>query len=201
MIDITTDYYEKNAEDFIEGTVNVDTGNLRDRFLKYIPDGGSILDLGCGSGRDTKCFVDAGYDVTAIDASHELCIKASEHSGINVKCMRFEDLNDIDRYDGVFACASLLHVHEEDLTHILNRINKALKHQGVLYASFKYGDFSGIRDGRYFHDMNEMSVENLFARVPGFMIEEMWQSHDVRRDKDAFWINVIARRIKGNGTV
>ncbi len=194
MIDVTTDYYDNNASDFIEGTVNVDTGTLRDRFLKYVPEKGSVLDLGCGSGRDTKCFADAGYDVTAIDASQELCAKASEYSGIEVRCMRFEELDDIDRYDGVFACASLLHVHEDNLTDILNRINRALKLQGVLYASFKYGDFSGIRDGRYFHDMNEASVEQLFAGAPGFVIEEMWQSHDVRRDKDAFWINVIARK-------
>lgn len=195
MNDITEEYYNTNAGDFIDGTVNVDTGNLRERFLKYIPAGGSVLDLGCGSGRDTKAFADAGYEVAAIDASSELCARASEYSGIAVRCMRFEQLEDVDRYDGVFACASLLHVPEDDLPDILGRINRALKPQGVLYASFKYGDFSGIREGRFFHDMNESAVEQLFAAVPGFSIEEMWQSHDVRRGKDAFWINVIARNM------
>ena len=193
--DTTTDYYNSNAQDFIDGTVNVDTGNLRERFLNYVPAGGTVLDLGCGSGRDSKCFKDAGYDVTAIDASQELCIKASEYAGIDVRCMRFEELDDIGIYDGVFACASLLHVPENDLPDVLAKINTALKPQGVLYASFKYGDFAGERDGRFFHDMNEESVEKLFTSVPGFMIEEMWQSHDVRRDKDAYWINVIARNI------
>ena len=77
----------------------------------------------------------------------------------------------------------------------MTKINTALKPKGVLYASFKYGDFAGDRDGRFFHDMNEESVEELFADVPGFRIEDMWQSHDVRRDKDAYWINVIARNI------
>ncbi len=191
--DITEEYYNENAGDFIDGTVNVDTGSLRERFLKYIPTGGSVLDLGCGSGRDTKAFADAGYEVAAIDASSELCARASEYSGIEVRCMRFEQLEDIKRYDGVYACASLLHVPEDDLPDILGRINRALKPQGVLYASFKYGDFSGIREGRFFHDMNESAVEQLFADVPGFSIEEMWQSHDVRRGKDAFWINVIVR--------
>ena len=192
MNDKTIEYYNINTVDFIEGTVNVDTGSLRERFLKYIPAGGSVLDLGCGSGRDSKCFKDAGYRVTAIDASQELCIKASEYAGIDVRCMRFEELDDVDLYDGVFACASLLHVPVVDLPKVMTKINTALKPRGVLYASFKYGDFAGERDGRFFHDMNEKSVEELFATVPGFRIEEMWQSHDVRRDKDAYWINVIA---------
>lgn len=195
MTDNTTEYYNKNSLEFIEGTINVDTGILRDRFLKYIPSGGKILDLGCGSGRDTKCFLEAGYQVTAIDASQELCLKATEYTGINVRCTRFEELNDVKEYDGVFACASLLHVQEGDLPDILTKINKALKQQGVLYASFKYGDFAGERDGRYFHDMNEVSVEELFITVSGFRIVEVWQSHDVRRDKEVYWINVIARNI------
>lgn len=195
MTDNTTEYYNKNSLEFIEGTINVDTGILRDRFLKYISSGGKILDLGCGSGRDTKCFLEAGYQVTAIDASQELCLKATEYTGINVRCTRFEELNDVKEYDGVFACASLLHVQEGDLPDILTKINKALKQQGVLYASFKYGDFAGERDGRYFHDMNEVSVEELFITVSGFRIEEVWQSHDVRRDKEVYWINVIARNI------
>ena len=193
--DTTTDYYNSYAQDFINGTVNVDTGNLRERFLEYVPTGGSVLDLGCGSGRDSKCFKDAGYKVIAIDASQELCIKASEYAGIDVRCMRFEELDDVGKYDGIFACASLLHVPEGELPGILDKINTALKPQGVLYASFKYGDFAGERDGRYFHDMNEKSVTELFTSIPGFKIEEMWQSHDVRRDKDAYWINVIARNI------
>ena len=192
---ITTEYYNANARDFIEGTINVDTGDLRDRFLKYVPPGGEILDLGCGSGRDTKSFIDAGYKVEAIDASQELCIKASEYTGIKVKCMRFEELAETDRYDGVFACASLLHVSPEELPGILDRVRLALRPRGVLYASFKYGDYSGERDGRYFHDMNEVSVQELFAGVSGFKVEEIWQSHDVRRNKDAYWINVIARKL------
>ncbi len=191
----TTDYYNSNAQDFIDGTVNVDTGSLRERFLNYVPAGGTVLDLGCGSGRDSKCFKDAGYKVIAIDASQELCIKASEYAGIDVRCMRFEELDDSGKYDGIFACASLLHVPEGDLPGVLTKIKTALKPQGVLYASFKYGDFAGERDGRFFHDMNEESATELFTSVPGFMIEEMWQSHDVRRDKDAYWINVIARNI------
>lgn len=195
MSDKTIEYYDCNAGDFIEGTVNVDTGSLRERFLKYLPEGGSILDLGCGSGRDSKCFKDAGYEVTAIDASRELCIKASEYAGIDVRCMRFEELDDVDKYDGVFACASLLHVPEKDLPDVLTKIKTALKPRGVLYASFKYGDFAGERDGRFFHDMNEESVDKLFSNAPGFRVEEMWQSYDVRRDKDAYWINVIARNI------
>ena len=191
-VDTTLDYYNKNTDNFIEGTISVDLGEIYKVFLSYIPDGGKILDLGCGSGRDTKHFIEAGYDVTAIDGSRTLCDEATKYTGIEVRCMRFDELNETNVYDGVFACASLLHVPAEDLRRIICKIRDSIKPGGILYASFKYGDYEGERDGRYFHDMNEESVTELFSHIDGLDIDRMWQSHDVRRDKDAYWINVVA---------
>ena len=192
--DTTLDYYNNNTGNFIEGTISVDLGEIYGIFLSYIPDGGKILDLGCGSGRDTKHFIEAGYDVTAVDGSRTLCDEATKYTGIEVRCMRFDELNEISIYDGVFACASLLHVPAEELPGIICKIRDSIKPGGILYASFKYGDYEGERDGRYFHDMNEESVTELFSLIDGLDIDRMWQSHDVRRDKDAYWINVIAIR-------
>ena len=190
----TIDYYNNNTDNFIEGTINVDLGDIYGIFLSYIPEGGKILDLGCGSGRDTKFFAEAGYDICAIDASETLCKEATAYSGVAVKCMRFDELDEVNVYDGIFACASLLHVPAAELPAIITKIRDAIKPGGVLYASLKYGDFEGERDGRYFHDMNEGSVTSLFNDIESFDIVRMWQSHDVRRNKDAYWINVIVKK-------
>jgi hypothetical protein len=109
--------------------------------------------------------------------------------------MDFFDLNEESKYDGIWACASLLHVGRDRLPEIFEVLRKSIAQGGILYASFKYGDFSGIRDGRYFDDMNEEILREILSTVKGFDTVEMWQSQDVRRGKDVDWINVILKRV------
>ena len=137
-------YYEKNAESFTDNTANVDMKDIQSRFLKELPEGAYILDLGCGSGRDTKVFLEKGYRVDAIDGSEELCKKASTFTGIPVKCMLFQELAAADVYDGVWACSFILHLPKKDLADVLCKIAAALKQNGVLYTSFKHGSFEGM---------------------------------------------------------
>ena len=105
----TLDYYNKNAKKFISGTISVDFGIVQNRFLDKLHPGAEILDYGCGSGRDTKYFLEQGCKVTAIDGSQELCKLASEYTGIPVKHMLFQDLDEKEAYDGIWACSSILH--------------------------------------------------------------------------------------------
>lgn len=191
----TMEYYQQFPDEFFDSTVLADVSELYGHFLKYIPEHGKVLDFGCGSGRDTKAFLDMGYSVEAIDGSSEMCIRASEYTGIDVKCMDFFDLNEESKYDGIWACASLLHVGRDRLPEIFEVLRKSIAQGGILYASFKYGDFSGIRDGRYFDDMNEEILREILSTVKGFDTVEMWQSQDVRRGKDVDWINVILKRV------
>ncbi len=189
----TIEYYNKNAESFIAGTVNADMSDCRDRFLKYIPDGGRLLDAGCGSGRDTDAFMRAGYLVDAFDASKEICRIVSENLGIPVACKRFEDLEGEDEYDGIWACASLLHVNAADLADVILRLKRSLKPEGILYASFKEGDSDRIKNGRFFHDMTLSSCEKFFIDL-GFDILEIFESGDVREDRSGErWVNMIGR--------
>ena len=191
----TMEYYQQFPDEFFDSTILADVSELYGHFLKYIPEHGKVLDFGCGSGRDTKEFLDMGYSVEAIDGSSEMCIRASEYTGIDVKCMDFFDLNEESKYDGIWACASLLHVGRDRLPEIFEVLRKSIAQGGILYASFKYGDFSGIRDGRYFDDMNEEILRWILSTVGGFDTVEMWQSQDVRRGKDVDWINVILKRV------
>ena len=158
-VDKTLEYYQKNADLFVEGTVSADMYDEQVRFLRMLPPHAYILDFGCGSGRDAKAFLDQGYQVDAVDGSPELCCTASELIGKPVKQMLFDDLSVSNQYDGIWACASILHLPRRDLVDVLPKISNALKTDGVLYASFKYGSYEGMRDGRYFTDFTEESLE------------------------------------------
>ena len=185
-------YYNNNAKHFFEGTVHADMTEHYAVFLQKLPKGAHILDAGCGSGRDSLYFVKQGYKVMAMDASKELCKLAEQYIGQPVLNLKFQDIAFDNTFDGIWACASLLHVPSEELEKVLKNLKKALKQNGILYASFKYGDFEGERNGRYFHDLTEERAEKLFTKV-GLNIEKMWITKDVREDRvDEKWLNIIA---------
>ena len=192
----TKDYYENNTEEFFDSTVSADVGYLYCDFLENVPQGGRILDLGCGSGRDAKAFIEKGYSVTAIDGSQSLCEMAKEKLGIKVECLDFNELNYQEEFDGVWACASLLHSSRDNLPIVINKIKDALLPNGVVYMSFKYGDFEGEKLGRFFLDLNEEKFEEIFKKTSGLEIIKVWQSEDTRREKDVIWLNVLLRRIE-----
>ena len=191
-MDNTKEYYEKNAKDFFDSTVSVDMESHYSRFLKYIPENASILDLGCGSGRDLLNFKNLGYTVMGIDGSKKLVEMARKLTGENIVCMDMRDISYTGNFDGIWACASLLHLNMEELGKIFKKIREALKTGGVVYCSFKYGDFEGERNGRYFTDMNEALLGVLLSRVGGFKVLEDWRSSDVRPGReDEKWLNVL----------
>ena len=194
MTDNNVEYYNINADSFFAGSVAADMKDEQDSFLTYVPEGGRILDAGCGSGRDSKAFLEAGYDVDAVDASKELADYAGKKTGIKVKCQSFEELNAKDKYDGIWACASLLHLEKNKLREAFKVAHEALKKGGIIYASFKYGEFEGERKGRYYSDMTEEAIAKLLEGI-GLEREEMWISVDVRKDRgEEKWLNLILRK-------
>ena len=191
----TIDYYNKNADNFIETTQNVDMHPAQERFLALLSKGSTILDFGCGSGRDTRYFLDRGYLVDAVDGSAEICRRATEFTGISVKPMLFQELSSVDRYDGIWACASVLHLSKSELRDVFSRMIRALKDKGVIYASFKYGTFEGERRGRYFTDFTEETFEKFMKPFSDIIIEECWLTSDVRPDRaDEKWLNLLLRK-------
>ena len=191
----TIEYYNENVDKFVNDTQDVVFCATQDLFLSYLNEGDSILDLGCGSGRDTKYFLSKGYKVDATDGSEEICKVASDYTGINVKCLLFNELDEIDKYDGIWACASILHLDRDDLIDVFHRIARALKDNGILYTSFKYSEFEGMRNGRYFTDFTLESFNEFQTNIPEFIIEKKWITRDVRAGReDEKWLNLIMRK-------
>ena len=191
----TIEYYNENVDKFVNDTQDVVFCATQDLFLSYLNEGDSILDLGCGSGRDTKYFLSKGYKVDATDGSMEICKVASDYTGINVKCLLFNELDEIDKYDGIWACASILHLDRDDLIDVFHRIARALKDNGILYTSFKYSEFEGMRNGRYFTDFTIESFNEFQTNIPEFIIEKKWITSDVRAGReDEKWLNLIMRK-------
>lgn len=191
----TLTYYNQNAQSFTAATISVDFTATQTRFTAHLPSGATILDFGCGSGRDTRYLLAQGFQVEAIDGSEELCKLASEYTGIPVKHMLFQELDAVEQYDGIWACSSILHLPPKELSSVLEKMARALKDHGIIYTSFKYGNFSGERNGRYFTDMTETSFATLIEDITALETEEQWITSDVRPGRgEEKWLNIILRK-------
>jgi SAM-dependent methyltransferase len=188
----TLEYYEKQAEQFVSTTLGADMSGLYDSFEKYLTPSCRILDLGCGSGRDSRYFAEKGYDVVAADPSPTMCQKTREIAGVPVITVSAEEMTFREEFDAIWACASLLHVARGKMPEAFRRIRQALRPAGICYCSFKYGDSDRVIDGRYFADYNEKTLTELLQSVGGFEIINMWVTGDVRPDRaEQRWVNAI----------
>jgi SAM-dependent methyltransferase len=193
--DPTVAYYDRNAKAYCEGTLGVCMDRLYKPFLALVPAGGHILDAGCGSGRDAREFLRRGYTVTAIDASAGLARVAVAP----VTVLRFEDMDWEGRFDGVWACASLLHVRRTEIDGVFARFSRALWPGGVWYMSFKPGEAEEVRGGRLFSDYTEESLRELVGRHPLLEFVRVWVTGDVRPGQAGQrWLNALVRKKEGH---
>jgi SAM-dependent methyltransferase len=188
-------FYNENASIYIEETKSLDMSEMLYRFLKYLPQGGHVLDLGCGSGRDTIFFQQHGYKVTAMDAVPEIAAICSQNIGQEVLVMTAQSLSVSKNYDGIWACASLLHIPEIELDETLRRMCDALKTGGACYMSFKKGQ--GERwdeNGRFFLDMTPDLIRQFLCKMENIDILDIEEQAKPLRGKMQVWINVFFRK-------
>jgi len=192
----TVSYYDAHAAEFCENTASVDMSGLYAPFLREMPAGGRILDVGCGSGRDSLAFLQKGYQVVSIDASAKMVNATTKLTGQQAMLLRFDALEFDSEFDGIWACASLLHIARGDLNPVLARLTKALKPNAVLYLSFKHGDSERMETGRFFNDLNETLLRTALANHPQLELVRVWTTEDVRNDRPGrpSWLNAIVRR-------
>ena len=199
----TIDYYNKNYEPFIQSTRDVVFNSTQDKFLDKVsnafsntkPKNISLIDFGCGSGRDVKYFKDKGFSIEAIDGCAELCKAASDYSGVEVKEVLFQDWKPSHQFHGIWACASILHLPKNELLDVLKTLSLSLIENGILYTSFKYSDFEGERHGRYFTDFTEDSFKTFISVIKELKIIDYWISSDARPNREnEKWLNLILQR-------
>ena len=189
---MSVDYYNNNSESFIKDTRNIDMKKNYEVFLANIPDQGLILDAGCGSGRDSLIFQKLGYRVDAFDGSSSMVSEAKKLTGLNIKLSTFEDFEFNRSYNGIWACASLLHVRRANLVSILTRLSEGLISGGVLYSSFKYGNNERLNGERYFNDINEHVLKAYVDTVPNISVMQTWVTGNRRtNDNDEKWLNSL----------
>lgn len=188
---MTQDYYQQQAESFFNNTIDVDMSPLYQQFLSSIPAGGHVVDAGCGSGRDSRYFFDQGFAVTAFDASSALVELAKKHTSLPVLLSTFSEFSVSKPVDGIWACASLLHVPFDELTATFQHLAKSLKTGGVFYCSFKYGAGEVAREGRHFTNLNEELLTAVLQGT-GLTVDKHWQTGDQREGREnERWLNAI----------
>lgn len=192
----TLDYYNKNAKLYFEQTIEGDLKENYDKFLSKIPRESYILDFGCGSGRDSKYFIENGYKVKAIDGSIEMCKLASEYINQDVECMKFDELNEENTYDAIWACSSILHVEKEELPNILNKMIKALKPNGVIFTAFKKGEGYEIKEGKYYNFLTKEELEKILNGInENIKIIDYFETlSSTKRPEKVIWSNYILQK-------
>lgn len=196
----TLEYYEKNAQSFIDNTFDVEVSEMMNGFIKLLPLNGSILDVGCGSGRDTLAFLNKGFKVTAFDASPVLAKLSSEKINYPIIVRTIEEMDWNDQFDGVWAMASLLHLKKEDLIGGIKNCVKALKIQnaGIFFATFKIGQEESYDDkGRFFSYYQQEELHELLQKTNYFDKIMFTQSEDKLGRNQLQWLTVTAYKKPG----
>jgi len=189
------DYYNRYAVPYYEETVDVDMTEVIEPFMELLPENAEVLDLGCGSGRDTITLEERGFYVTAMDGSEEMCKLAEVNIDQEVLQMTYEEMDFDDVFDGIWACASLVHLTDEEMRDVMKKLVLALKTDGILYFSVHKGDRDGIYNGRYFRDYSKKELSGLMEEFPELELINIWTTQDALSGKtDGQWLNVLAKK-------
>lgn len=196
----TLRWYAGHAEAFAADTQDADLSDEQRRFAAFLPKGGRILDLGCGAGRDALGFLRLGLKVEAADGSPELCRIAAQRTGLAVRCLRFDDVPCAYKpgsLDGIWACASLLHVRRARLPGLLSALSALLRENGLFYASFKLGEGEKRRGGRLYTDLTPESAALLAAQVPALTLISQRMQEDARpAHAGEMWLALTFRKTR-----
>lgn len=194
-----SNYYESNAERYAAETISADMSEQYQRFLPLLKKGAKILDVGSGSGRDACYFQKQGYQVTALEPSKNLCREIRKVFFGEIVCSDIQSYQPTERYDGIWACASLIHLKEEEVLHFFEKIDLYLEDSGIIYVSGKSGISTGeVEDGRFFLEFTEQLVEKILTVNKQLQLEQLWYTEDVSGRRGFRWLNVVLRLRRNN---
>lgn len=186
---LTKNYYSSNAIEYIDSTISVDMSEHYEKFLKYLPTKGKILDVGFGSARDMLYFNSLGYDTFGIDNVPEF-VERAKAQGLKVDKIDFNEMKFQKEFDGIWACASLLHSPTLELA--IANVSNALKDDGIAYISMKEGKGTNNDNGRFFRYVTDTELTEI-CKNTGLEILEIYKTSD-KLKRNTIWINAIFRK-------
>ena len=185
-------YYESNAERYAAETFSADMSEQYQRFLPLLKKGAKILDVGSGSGRDACYFQKHGYQVTALEPSKNLCREIRKVFSGEIVCSEIQNYQPMERYDGIWACASLLHLQEKEVLHFFEKMDLYLNDDGGVYISGKNGIPTGeVEDGRFFLEFSDQLIDKILTVNKQLRLEQLWYTEDASGRRGFRWMNVI----------
>jgi SAM-dependent methyltransferase len=201
IADLTLDGYNQRAEDFWEGTRDHDVSQNIAALLQHIEGKPpfTILDFGCGPGRDLKTFVELGHLAIGLEGAARFAAMARAHSGCEVWQQDFLELDlPHGRFDGVFANATLFHVPSQELPRVLLALHATLKPRGVVFTSNPHGNNGeGWSRGRYcvYHDL---ATWRRYMSTAGFVeLVHYYRPSGLPRERQP-WLASVWRRVSAS---
>lgn len=195
----TVQFYERSAGTYVESTELARVGAHLEAFAAAVLPGGNVLELGSGSGRDSLWLAERGFRVHAIDACPAMVQATSARAAVRAELARIEEIDAIERYDGIWASAALLHVAAHRQAEGWARLCRALRPGGVLYASYKLGSGERVADdGRYFFDLDGPKLLSLAEGV-GFT-ETRAQITACATGRPTRWVSVLVSKACRSGS-
>ncbi|MBE0616073.1 MAG: class I SAM-dependent methyltransferase [Burkholderiales bacterium] len=194
---LTLEHYNQRAGDFFEGTRDHDVSQNIAALLEHI-DGAppyAILDFGCGPGRDLKTFSDLGHLAVGLDGAAQFVEMARAYSGCEVWLQDFLKLElPANRFDGIFANASLFHVASQELPRVLRELCAALKPDGVLFTSNPHGrNDEGWNRGRYGAYYDPVTWRQLVAQAGFAELTHFFRPPGLPREQQP-WLASVWRK-------
>jgi SAM-dependent methyltransferase len=192
--DETISWYDRNPKKYFRQTAYLDLREIYKEFRKHIPFAGTILDAGCGVGRDTRYFINKGYRVISFDASIEMVNLCRQYSFAYCLHKSFENINYIEEFDGIWASASLHHLSPLKFKDALLRLADATKPGGIIHFSLKTGNGHTIDQGKttYYHqdkDIDPIMIEKLM-----FTLIKKWKTEGKKKSDISNWENYIFKK-------
>ncbi|MDD3219978.1 MAG: class I SAM-dependent methyltransferase [Lachnospiraceae bacterium] len=189
------DYYDQNASTYYDKTIDVDMTKIMKPFIELLPENAEVLDLGCGSGRDTLTLDEAGFSVTPLDGSKEMCRLAEIYTDKDILHLTFDEIDFQEVFDGIWACASLVHTPHKKMPELLDRLVTALVPGGIFYFSVREGDRNGWDGTREFYDYSEDRLRDLLSSVKGVKIVDVWTTDALVDDENrSQWFNILLQK-------
>ncbi len=189
-------FYSKNTDSYISETLDIELTNALDVFTENLQGNATLLDIGCGSGRDTLYFKSQGYHVVATDMVSDMAEAASKKIFQKVLVRSCFNLGFVNEFDGIWASACLLHCPKSEFMSALLSIASALKRGGIAYISLKQGKGEALDSlGRFFSYFTEKELIYFFDEIEELSIFNLWLDESNFRNTKQVWINLLVRKV------